>query len=380
MRRRRRCFRWKRLIGTARTPSACASFDTLYNVCAMGSTRTATAVLTRDQFRAAVFARDGHRCVVCGNTGPLDAHHIIERRLWPDGGYYIDNGASLCEVHHIEAEATTLSCDRLRQLCRITTVLLPPHLHPTEPVDKWGNPVLPSGMRLRGELFDNQSVQRVLSPVLALFTDHVKYPRTFHLPWSPGQGDDDRVLDDLTGLQEQEIVVTAKMDGENTTLYPDYLHARSVEYEAHPSRSWIRALHARVGRDIPAGWRVCGENLYAKHSIKYDRLPDYFLVFSIWNERNICLSWSATSEWTELLGLRTVPVLYTGPWDERAVRGCQRDTIDGDPCEGYVVRVAAEFHYRDFRRKAAKYVRAGHVQTKDHWMRSQVVRNGLASP
>jgi len=45
-------------------------------------------LLDRDTFRETVFARDGHRCVICGN-GPhngreIDAHHIIERRLFTD--------------------------------------------------------------------------------------------------------------------------------------------------------------------------------------------------------------------------------------------------------------------------------------------------------
>ena len=74
---------------------------------------------------------------------------------------------------------------------------MPPHLYRDQPYDKWGNPVLPNGTRLRGELFDDASVQKVLAPVLALFTDRVKYPRTYHLPWSPGLTDDDRKLDDL---------------------------------------------------------------------------------------------------------------------------------------------------------------------------------------
>ena len=30
------------------------------------------------------------------------------------------------------------------------------------------------------------------------------------------------------------------------------------------------------------------------HSIAYDALPAHFLVFSIWNERNECLSWDET--------------------------------------------------------------------------------------
>ncbi len=52
--------------------------------------------MTRDDFRNAVFARDNHRCVICGEPAK-DAHHILERRLFPDGGYYLNNGASLCE-------------------------------------------------------------------------------------------------------------------------------------------------------------------------------------------------------------------------------------------------------------------------------------------
>ena len=347
---------------------------------------TKSSLLTRDQFREGVFARDGHKCVVCGKPNNptsslsrdhLDAHHILERRLWPDGGYYLDNGASVCEEHHIESEETRISCDRLRELCGITKVSLPPHLYRDQPYDKWGNPILPNGMRLRGELFDDVSVQKVLAPVLALFTDRVKYPRTYHLPWSPGLTDDDRKLDDLGLFEDQDVVVTAKMDGENTTMYWDYIHARSIEYEPHESRSWVKALHARLAHDIPEGWRVCGENLYAKHSIKYERLGDYFQVFSVWNDRNVCLGWADTREWAELLGLRVVPVLYEGPWDEKAVRACQRDTLDGDPCEGYVVRVRGEFRYREFRTKAAKYVRKDHVQTHGHWMRNAVERNGV---
>lgn len=42
-------------------------------------------LLTRDNFREAVFARDNNTCVFC-SLPAKDAHHIIERRLWKDGG------------------------------------------------------------------------------------------------------------------------------------------------------------------------------------------------------------------------------------------------------------------------------------------------------
>lgn len=336
-------------------------------------------LLTRDEFREGVFARDGHRCVVC-DAAAVDAHHIVERKLWPDGGYYMDNGASVCEVHHLQAESTEISCDDLRQRCRIDRVHLPDHFCPDEVVDKWGNPILPNGQRLHGELFDDESVQKILAPVLHLFTARVKYPRTYHLPWSPGKTSDDRTVDDPEELFDGvEVVVTEKMDGECTTMYSDYLHARGIDYAPHRSRDYVKALHGRIASDIPDGWRICGENLYGVHSIAYEALPAYLLVFSIWNARNDCLPWDETVYWAQLLGLETVPVLYRGPWDEAAVRaldGVGKSRLGGDR-EGYVVRRAGDFHYRAFRQSVAKYVRSGHVQTPDHWAQQAVVANKL---
>jgi len=336
-------------------------------------------LLTRDEFREGVFARDGRRCVVCGAPA-VDAHHLIERKLWPDGGCFLDNGASVCGPCHLKAESTEISCGALRQRSGIDRVLLPDHLCPSETYDKWANVLLPNGQRLRGELFDDASVQNILTPVLHLFTSRVKYPRTFHLPWSPGATADDRTMDDPdAAFGGAEVVVTEKLDGECSTLYRDYLHARSVDYAPHPSRDRLRALHASIAHEIPEGWRICGENVYAVHSIAYDALPSHFLVFSIWNERNECLSWDETVTWAQLLGLHTVPVIARGIWNETHVRlsdGVTKSQLGGDR-EGYVVRLAAGFHYRTFRRSVAKYVRKNHVTTDDHWKSREVVPNHL---
>lgn len=58
----------------------------------------------RQQFRDAVFDRDDNRCVFCGYTEDLDAHHITDRNEMPNGGYVAENGITLCPVHHEEAE------------------------------------------------------------------------------------------------------------------------------------------------------------------------------------------------------------------------------------------------------------------------------------
>jgi hypothetical protein len=54
-------------------------------------------------------------------------------------------------------------------------------------------------------------------------------------------------------------------------------------------RAWVRSLAARLAPEMPAGLRIWGENLFPRHSIGYDGLPSYFLVFT---------SETAISAWT----------------------------------------------------------------------------------
>lgn len=201
-----------------------------------------------------------------------------------------------------------------------------------------------------------------------------KYPRTRHLPWSPGASNDDLIAQGTEPFVGRRVIVSEKMDGENTTLYRDHIHARSVDSRHHPSRDWVKALHGRVAFQIPEGWRLCGENLYAVHSVPYETLPSYFMLFSIWDESNRCVGWDETLEWAELLGVRTVPVLYDGVFDPAWFDGFDCDT---DVCEGYVVRLAEGFRFEEFGNSVAKWVRKDHVQTDEHWMHKEVVPNGL---
>lgn len=337
-------------------------------------------LLSRDKFRESVFDRDGHKCVICGQPA-VDAHHILERRLWSDSGYYLDNGASVCEQHHLEAEMTIISVEQLREACGILKPVIPSHFYDDSVYDKWGNQILPNGMRLRGELFHDESVQKILGlgGVLNLFTCQVKYPRTHHLPWSPGVNDDDRVISSMDAFIGKRVIATEKKDGENTSMYRDYIHARSLDSNNHISRNWVKNMWARIAYEIPQDWRICGENLYAEHSIPYNDLPSYFLGFSIWNEKNICLSWDETCDYFELLGIKKVPVLYDGIYDEAVIKSLWNDK-DWGLKEGYVLRVADEFKFSEFRFKVAKFVRKGHIQTTKHWMHGQQMKvNGLTS-
>jgi hypothetical protein len=324
-------------------------------------------LLSRDDFREGVFARDHHKCVVCGNPAK-DAHHILERRLFADGGYYLDNGASVCTEHHKDCEKTLISVEAIRVCAGITKPVLPEHFYSDVIYDKWGNIVLENGQRVRGELFNDESVQKILKEggVLDLFTNRMKYPRTYHLPFSPGMNDDDRMISSMQIFEGNQVVVTEKMDGENTTIYSDgYLHARSIDGRNHWSRDWAKNFAQNFAYDLPEDWRICGENLFAKHSIAYKNLPSFFLGFSIWNGLE-CLSWDDTMEWFQLLGIQSVPVLYEGIYDEKIIRKIAANSDYGSS-EGFVLRNRGNFTWRDFRNHVGKYVRKDHVQTAKHW-------------
>lgn len=194
----------------------------------------------------------------------------------------------------------------------------------------------------------------------------VKYPRTLHLPQSEGISKDDKRLSNDNHFIGQSVVITEKLDGENSTLYRDYFHARSLDGRHHDSRNWLKNYHASIKHYIPQGYRICGENLFAKHSISYDNLDSYFYVFNIWNG-DICLSWVDTVNFCVNLGLNLVPVLYEGIYTKDLIIN-----IDTAKQEGYVVRLTSSFTTSDFDLSVAKWVRKGHVQTDKHWTKNWV--------
>lgn len=220
-----------------------------------------------------------------------------------------------------------------------------------------------------------------------------KYPRTMNLPWSDSASRDDVFWADCKHMAGTEVVVTEKLDGENTNIYgcspvhPEgYFHARSLDTKHHPSRNWIKQLVSEKAYQIPSTYRICGENLYAHHSIFYADLPSYFFVFCI-VEEGIVKSWSDTVAICEMLGLQTAPTLYVGPFDEVEIRQCWtgKGTFrtltgpSGETCdaEGYVVRLASEYPWDQHSVSVAKYVRPNHVATDEHWMEKPVVPNLL---
>lgn len=212
----------------------------------------------------------------------------------------------------------------------------------------------------------------------------IKYHRTHHVDWSKGVQSDDKISKNLSHFKGKMVVVSEKMDGECTTMYSDIqgMHARSTSSVTNWTRDWCKKLQISIMQDIPKGYRFVGENMFGEHSIRYDNLESYFYLFSIWNDKNECLSWDETLEWAEILDLATPKVFYRGIYDEKVLKELA-ESIDTDICEGYVIRTIEGFHYDDASKHIAKWVREGHVQTNEHWLvntKPNGLKDGIIKP
>ena len=132
----------------------------------------------------------------------------------------------------------------------------------------------------------------------------IKYPKTFHFSWSENVQNDDKMLPSDDIFIDKQVVCTEKLDGECSEISRECCHARSLASRDHPSRHWLKSLWGKIRYDIPNNFEIFGENMFAFHSIFYNRLTTYFYVFAIF-EGDFCLSWKETKEWCNLLGLNS---------------------------------------------------------------------------
>lgn len=325
-------------------------------------------LLSREEFAKQVFERDKHTCVIPGCGRPAaDPHHIMERRLFCDGdplpgGYDLNNGASLCEQHHIHAEEGYFPPQALRRWLGIPTVL--PALCKKDVIyDKWGNEI---GKAPHA---------------------HAKYPKTPYLNFSPGYENGDRYIDtkDLLG---KPLAITVKKDGSCVTLSRDTCGARNGHDAEHPSFNMLKARHAALKDAIPEGIQLFGEWLYARHSIHYTgplALRDYFQVFAVYDQNEqLFLGQDDVQIMCDDLDLvmveRAAVVCYYAEWE--LIQGI---SVAGEAAiargeEGVVVKSMYPYHYTQFAVNAAKYVRENHVQTSEHWRKQAIVKNEVQPP
>lgn len=216
-------------------------------------------------------------------------------------------------------------------------------------------------------------------------SEGVKYPKTPHLPFSPGVQSDDIVLNsralDQMCFFTQDVVITEKMDGGNCSLYRGKVFARNVKCETtHPSFGPIKQLAAAISYCLPQNIQLCGENMFGIHSLEYDRLDSYFYLFAALEhsaDGSHWLPWDHVTELASELSIPTAPILVRKRFDtleqieQEILAGMKLPSKCGS-CgpEGFVVRAAGGFAVKEFDVHVAKYVREGHVQTEDSWRRT----------
>lgn len=210
----------------------------------------------------------------------------------------------------------------------------------------------------------------------------MKYPRTYHLPYSPGATKDDKKLQDnwFSWFMGEEIVITEKLDGENIHMNQKDCYARS---DGAPTRSpWSKniwdpndGLYWRIKSLIGSNETLFGENLYGEHSIHYNKLKEYFHLFALSTD-SFWESWDSVKLFSTFIGVPTVPELWRG-WiysekqlEELVNKFVNMPSVYGDTREGVVIRLTSSFPLDDFKHYVCKWVRPNHVQTDEHWTRN----------
>lgn len=214
-----------------------------------------------------------------------------------------------------------------------------------------------------------------------------KYNRTFHFPFSPGATNDDKIATTMDSLIGVPIVLTEKMDGSNTSLENKGCFARThAGAPTHKSFDSLKALHGDIGFQIPEDMQLFGEWCFARHSIAYDALPGYFMMFGIReldSTEPFWYAWEEVEFWAEFFELPTVPVLFKGTVQyeyqlkELVESFMNQPSACGGIREGVVARVQREFKDDEFSTCIMKCVRANHVQTSEHWKDQEIIKNKL---
>ena len=210
----------------------------------------------------------------------------------------------------------------------------------------------------------------------------MKYPRTYHLPYSPGATKDDKKLQDgwFINYVGEEIVITAKLDGENIHMTQKDCYARS---DGAPTRSpWSRniwdpqeGLYWKIKSLIGPNETIFGENLYGEHSIHYNKLTDYFHLFAA-NDGVNWYSWDDVKMLADIMNIPHVPELWRGiVYKENDLQKLVEKYVHesewyGDIREGVVVRLTKSFPIEDFSKYVCKWVRPNHVTTDEHWTKN----------
>lgn len=222
-------------------------------------------------------------------------------------------------------------------------------------------------------------------------TEFFRFPSTPHLAWLSTEAAprEDKVLQssEVQEILSNDVVVEEKIDGANLGLSLGPNGKLNIQnrgqylvepYHGQFSRipAWLEQHGDQLNDALWDGIVVFGEWCAAKHSIRYDVLPDWFLMFDVY-DRTEERFWSSNRRdiLASALGLRTVPTLLRGKTDLPALEqllATRVSTYTAGPMEGVVVRL--ETH--DWCSRRAKLVRGEFTRAiEEHWSRRSIEWN-----
>jgi len=221
-----------------------------------------------------------------------------------------------------------------------------------------------------------------------------RFPHTPHLKWlAPGRPRDDKILSpsDADYLLEKNFTIEEKLDGANLgislSIDGDLQIQNRGQYLMAPhtgqfSRltSWLTQHGDDIRAALEPGQIIFGEWCAAKHSLNYTKLPDWFLVFDVY-ERSADRFWSCLkrNELADKIDLVTVPALFYGHLKieqlEQMVLS-ENSKYRRGPIEGLVIRRDSD----KWCEARAKLVRPDFSQSiEEHWRKRPLEWNRIGS-
>ncbi len=223
-------------------------------------------------------------------------------------------------------------------------------------------------------------------------TDFFRFPHTPHLSWlGSGEPRDDKVLspNEASTLLAGEVVVEEKLDGANLGVSINEagsLRAQNRGQYLQPpfigqfSRlaSWLATHEDRITAALTPNLIAFGEWCAVRHSLDYAALPDWWLLFDIY-DRQTGLFWSTArrDDWARKMGVATVSRIDQGKFDLVALKRLL-DRLSSryreGPMEGIVIRA----EHGDWLNARAKLVRPDFTQSiATHWSKRTLQWNRL---
>lgn len=219
-----------------------------------------------------------------------------------------------------------------------------------------------------------------------------RFPHTPHLSWL-GQGAprDDKVLSpsEAEVLLSKPLIVEEKVDGANIgisiSVFGELQVQNRGQYLMEPYDGqfeklnvWLLPRYDDLFDALGADLILFGEWCAARHSIGYERLPDWFLVFDVYDQQaKRFFSTKRRNELARQLGLRTVPQLAQGRFtlsQLKAQLDVQPSQYYDGPMEGIVMRT----EQGNWLKARAKLVSARFTQNIDeHWRKRTIQWNRL---